>query len=79
MGSYPKGSDHGSADMYLMYVDESGDTGLGRSPTNYFALSGIIVHESRWREFINQLIAFRKTLRAVYSLAFEHKSTPLIS
>jgi hypothetical protein len=51
-----------------MYVDESGDTGLGNSPTTYFALSGVIVHESRWREFLNQLISFRKTLRGVYSL-----------
>lgn len=54
--------------MYLMYVDESGDTGLANSPTQYFALSGIVVHESRWREFIEALIAFRKTLRSVYSL-----------
>jgi hypothetical protein len=54
--------------MYLMYVDESGDTGLARSPTRYFALSGIVVHESRWRDFINVLIAFRRTLKSVYGL-----------
>jgi hypothetical protein len=54
--------------MYLMYVDESGDTGLSGSPTSYFALSGLVVHESQWRTFINQLIAFRKTLRSVYAL-----------
>jgi hypothetical protein len=54
--------------MYLMYVDESGDTGLVNSPTSYFALSGIVVHEGRWREFLNQLIALRKTLRNSYSL-----------
>lgn len=54
--------------MYLMYVDESGDTGLANSPTSYFVLSGLVVHESRWRDFINQLIAFRKTLRGVYAL-----------
>jgi hypothetical protein len=47
--------------MYLMYVDESGDSGLLRSPTNHFALSSLVVHESRWREFVNQLIAFRLT------------------
>jgi hypothetical protein len=51
-----------------MYVDESGDTGLNGSPTSYFALSGIVVHESRWRDFLTQLIAFRKTLRSVYAL-----------
>jgi hypothetical protein len=54
--------------MYLMYVDESGDTGLIDSPTRYFALSGIVIHESRWRDFINALIAFRRTLRSVYGL-----------
>jgi hypothetical protein len=54
--------------MYLMYVDESGDTGLVRSPTSHFALSGIVVHESRWRDFINALIGLRKTLRSVYGL-----------
>jgi hypothetical protein len=51
-----------------MYVDESGDTGLVRSPTRYFALSGIVVHESSWRDFINGLIAFRRTLKSVYGL-----------
>jgi hypothetical protein len=58
--------DHGI--LYLMYVDESGDTGLQSSPTSFFALSGLVVHESRWREFIGQLIAFRKTMRSVYAL-----------
>lgn len=54
--------------MYLMYVDESGDTGLINSPTRYFALSGIVVHESRWRDFVSALIAFRRTLRTAYGL-----------
>lgn len=54
--------------MYVMYVDESGDTGRLRSPTGHFALSSIVVHESRWRDFIDILIAFRKTLRSVHGL-----------
>jgi hypothetical protein len=54
--------------MYLMYVDESGDSGLVGSPTSHFGLSGLVVHESDWRATINQLIAFRKTLRASYGL-----------
>jgi Protein of unknown function (DUF3800) len=53
--------------MYLMYVDESGDAGLSGSPTTHFVLSGLVVHETRWREFVNLLIAFRKTLRSVYA------------
>jgi hypothetical protein len=52
----------------LMYVDESGDTGLSSSPTSHFVLSGLVVHESRWREFVNLLIALRKTLRSVHAL-----------
>jgi Protein of unknown function (DUF3800) len=54
--------------MYLMYVDESGDTGLVGSPSRYFTLSGIVVHEKSWRTFIDRLIAFRKTLKSVYGL-----------
>jgi len=51
-----------------MYVDESGDTGLVRSPSRYFCLSGLVVHESRWRDFIRQLLHFRKTMRRVHGL-----------
>jgi hypothetical protein len=51
-----------------MYVDESGDTGLIGSRSRFFSLSGIIVHESRWRDFINILISFRKTMRVVHGL-----------
>jgi hypothetical protein len=54
--------------MYLMYVDESGDTGLVNSPTAFFALSGLVVHESQWRTFVNQISVFRKTLNATYGL-----------
>lgn len=54
--------------MYIMYVDESGDSGLQNSPTTHFALSGIAVHESRWRDLLNHLLAFRKTMRAVHGL-----------
>ena len=31
--------------MFLMYVDESGDAGLVGSPTRYFVLTGLVVHE----------------------------------
>lgn len=48
--------------MYLMYVDESGDTGLINSPTRFFVLSGIVIHEMRWNEYLEQLIAFRQRI-----------------
>ncbi len=54
--------------MYLMYVDESGDSGLVNSPTSHFALSGLVVHESNWRDFVAAIVAFRRTLKSVYGL-----------
>lgn len=49
--------------MYLMYVDESGDVGLNNSPTSYFVLSAIVVHELRWKETLINLVEFRRMLR----------------
>lgn len=54
--------------MYLMYVDESGDSGLVSSPTSHFVLSGLVVHESNWRDFVTVIVGFRKTLKSVYGL-----------
>jgi Protein of unknown function (DUF3800) len=54
--------------MYLMYVDESGDPGLVGSPTQYFVFSGLVMHELRWREFVEQVLAFRKRMKATYGL-----------
>lgn len=54
--------------MYLLYVDESGDAGLNRSPSRYFVLSGFVVHELRWHETLESVINFRKHLRDTYGL-----------
>jgi hypothetical protein len=55
--------------MYIMYVDESGDSGLSAgSPTTHFALSGLVVHERDWRAVVDQLVQFRKALRSAYGL-----------
>jgi len=54
--------------MYLLYVDESGDAGINGSPTQYFALSGFVVHELRWHETLEEIINFRRNLRAKYGL-----------
>lgn len=51
-----------------MYVDESGDTGVNNSPTRYYILSGLILHETAWKEVLDELIAFRKVLRESYNL-----------
>ena len=54
--------------LYLMYVDESGDTGLVNSPSRYFILSGLVVHESMWRPLLEILVKFKKRMRELHGL-----------
>ena len=54
--------------MYLMYVDESGDCGLVNSPTRYFVLTGLVVHELRWQAYLDQLIGFRQRIKQRFGL-----------
>lgn len=54
--------------MYLMYVDESGDCGLTGSPTRYFTLTGLVVHELRWNEYLDRIIVYRKRMRNKFGL-----------
>lgn len=59
--------------MYLMYVDESGDPGTNNSPTKYFVLSAIIFHESYWLDILNDLIAFKRSLKNQYGLMIKEE------
>jgi hypothetical protein len=54
--------------MFLMYVDESGDAGVINSPTRYFVLTGLVVHELRWRAVLDRLIQFRQDMKARHGL-----------
>ena len=55
--------------MYLTYADESGDPGVShRSPTKYFVLSGITIHETKWQQFLNDIITLRRWLKNNYGL-----------
>lgn len=54
--------------MYYLYVDESGDPGLIGSPGRYFVLTGLVIHETRWKIFLDDLIAFRRKLRTDFGL-----------
>lgn len=61
--------------MYLVYVDESGDTGLdntkeytNNTPTRYYILGALVVHESQWYQLLNDIIFFRRNLRENYGL-----------
>ncbi len=54
--------------MYLVYFDESGDSGFSNSPSLYFSLAGLVIHEDRWLDFLNKLVDFRRHLKSTYSL-----------
>lgn len=58
----------GRSEMYLMYVDESGDAGMHGSPSRYFVLSGLVLHELRWQETLERLLDFRRRMRAQFGL-----------
>ena len=51
-----------------MYVDESGDCGLTNSPSQYFILSGLVVHELRWKDCLTRLYNFRKGIASHFDL-----------
>ena len=55
-------------DMHLMYVDESGDPGHARLNSRHFALSGLIINQSDWLNFLNKLKTFRKFVKTEYNL-----------
>ena len=55
--------------MYLMYVDESGDSGAyPGSPTRFFTLTGLVVHESRWVQTLDSLVRFRQVARSRFGI-----------
>ncbi len=51
-----------------MYVDESGDPGLSGSPTRYFVLTGLVIHESHWFDLLHHLSDFRRRMRSHFGL-----------
>jgi len=67
--------------MYLMYVDESGDVGLVGSPTQYFVLTGMVIHELRWKQTLDELIQFRRDLKLKFGLRLREEihASPLLS
>jgi hypothetical protein len=54
--------------MYLLYADESGDTGLKASPSRFFCIVGLTVHESHWRESLRSLIEFKRSIRVDFAV-----------
>lgn len=54
--------------MYFLYADESGDIGHFGSPTRFFCLSGLVLHELRWHDTLEAIIDFRRDMRNRYGL-----------
>ena len=54
--------------MYFLYADESGDIGLMKSPTRYFVLSGLVVHELNWHQTLESILNLRRALKSKYGL-----------
>jgi len=54
--------------LYLMYVDESGDCGLANSPTRYFILTGLVLHELRWQAYLDQFVEFRHRMKQQFGI-----------
>lgn len=59
--------------MYIMYVDESGDVGKINSPSNYFVLSAIVVHETAWWSLLDDVVNFRRGLKTGYGLKMKEE------
>lgn len=51
-----------------MYVDDSGDPGANVAVTDKFILTALVIHESKWNDFMDALSVFRKHLRDTKSL-----------
>lgn len=51
-----------------MYVDESGDCGIMNSPTRYFVLTGLVVHELRWKAYLDTFVGFRRRMKQQFGI-----------
>lgn len=57
--------------MYIVYLDESGDSGGPGSPTEHFIMGGLAVHVDRWHEAHDALLRFRKRTELRHGLGDE--------
>jgi hypothetical protein len=54
--------------MYLLYADESGDPGLAPGGTDWFVISGLIIHEADWNDVFQSVVQLRRTLHSAYGV-----------
>ncbi len=57
--------------MHLLFVDESGDPGLHRSPTGHFILAALLMEADSWREWNDALRRQRESMGALLGLRCE--------
>jgi hypothetical protein len=56
--------------MHLVYVDESGDTGLTNSPTREYLLVAIMVPEDNWHTILTRVNRARRRMKTTLGLDF---------
>ena len=49
--------------VFIVYLDESGDKGWNNSPTDFFVLTCILVHETFWLQNLDSLVGLRRRLK----------------
>lgn len=54
--------------MHIVYLDESGDPGRARSPSDLYLLAGLAIDAGQWPECHRQLSAFRQRVFARHGL-----------
>lgn len=54
--------------MYFVYVDECGDTGIQKSQTSHYILSGLIIHDTNWNVAFDEIKEYRRTLRTRFGI-----------
>lgn len=54
--------------MYLIYADESGDSGLKAGGTDWFVISGIIIHERHWNDVFQGIVNLRRYWNSWYNI-----------
>lgn len=59
--------------MYIAYIDETGDVGLINSPTHYYCLTTLILHEDTWQNNFNTIKALRNELRKAHSIKLDEE------
>jgi len=55
--------------MYLLYCDESGDSGHSTNVTRFYTTVGIIVRDHSWNDCLKKLKVFRKQLQRNYGIS----------